>query len=318
MIFKEFKRCWAAMGVSGRLLTVVATGLLALGLTGCGGGGKTHDPFVPGRIIAMGDNLAVNTNNARYSVNVTTGEIMTMAEQVAASYGLSTVTAFISVASPNARVDSATSFASATSLTSQIANYSNPIAANDLFILSAGTVDVIDVFRYGSGSVTTAASRFVSAVQTLIGKGAKRIVVVPPYDLSITPWGKSLSTGNQAALKALVTSFRDNFKAGLYTAGVDGRVVVYADIELEMNLVINNNSLNLTNRTDAICDPATTSDPADGIGLGANEINSKLCTSSTLLSGATVSAYAFADKIYPTPVVHRSLGSAVYNASASR
>lgn len=305
-----------------RWLTGLCATLLAVALNGCGGG-TVHDPFVPTKIVAMGDNLAVTTSNARYSVNVSTGEIMTSVEQLAASYGLSS--ALTSTASVNAKVAATTSFASsAVPLTTQIANYSSTIGTKDLFVLSAGTVDIIDEFRYGSKSttvVTNAAANFVSGVQTLIGRGAKRILVVPPYDLSITPWGKSLSSSDQITLQNLVTTFRDQLKAKLALAGVDGRVVVYVDQELEMNYIVNNNSLSLSDVVTPVCGTAA-NDSLNGIGLGTGQLNSSLCTGSTLITVSSATAdpaqYAFADMVYPTPVVNRDLGTAMYSTTSSR
>jgi outer membrane lipase/esterase len=314
-----------------RWLAGLCTAMLAVTLSACGGGGSTHNPFTPTKVIAMGDNLAVTTNAARYSVNLTTGEVLTMVEQVAVSYGVSTTTAFVSAAQPNARVASTTSFApAATPLSTQVSSY-GAIGATDMFILSAGTVDIVDEFLYGTGSKTSnvqnAARNFSSVVQSLVAKGAKRIIVVPPYDLSITPWGKSLSAADQTTLKGLVTAFRDTFKAQLALSGVDGRVVVYADIELQMNLVVNSNSLSLSDVVTPICDiTSSAKDTTNGIGIGTNEVNSSKCDANTLISvssssgtvTATVSAYAFADKLYPTPVVHRDLGASIYSASAGR
>jgi outer membrane lipase/esterase len=300
------------------LCAAVAT----LALNGCGGGGTVHEPFVPTKIIAMGDNLAVITS-PRYTVNVSTGEIMTSVEQLAATYGLSA--ALTSSASVNAKVAASTSFASAAvPLTTQVSNYSASIGTKDMFVLSAGTVDIIDEFKNGTKStavITNAATNYVTAVQALIGRGAKRILVVSPYDLSITPWGKSLISTDQAILQTMVTTFRDQLKAKLALAGVDGRIVVYVDQELEMNYIVNNNSLVLTDLVTPVCSTAA-NDPSNGIGLGTGELNSSLCTGSTLITVSAVTAdlakYAFADKIYPTPVVNRDLGTIMYNATSSR
>ena len=56
----------------------------------------------------------------------------------------------------------------------------------------------------------------------------------------------------------------------------------------------------------------TSVDPGPGIGIGAGQVNSALCTPSTLLPGADQNRYVFADKIYITPAAHRQFGNSAY------
>jgi len=62
----------------------------------------------------------------------------------------------------------------------------------------------------------------------------------------------------------------------------------------------------------------TSVDPGPGIGIGAGEVNSALCTSSTLLAGANVDRYVFADKVYLAPSAQRQLGNYAYDRVRQR
>ena len=45
-----------------------------------------------------------------------------------------------------------------------------------------------------------------------------------------------------------------------------------------------------------------------GIGIGAGQVNSALCTPSTIVAGADYNRYVFADKVYLTPNAQRLFG----------
>ena len=71
----------------------------------------------------------------------------------------------------------------------------------------------------------------------------------------------------------------------------------------------------MTNSIDPVC---TSVDAGPGIGIGANQVNSALCNTSTIVSGATYSLYLFADRIYPTPTGHRKFGDYAYQRIRAR
>jgi outer membrane lipase/esterase len=82
--------------------------------------------------------------------------------------------------------------------------------------------------------------------------------------------------------------------------------VLYLDAALLFNLMTSNpSSFDLSNVTEAVC---TSIDPGPGIGTGAGQPNSALCTPATLLPGADYNRYVFADRVYPTPLAHRKFG----------
>jgi outer membrane lipase/esterase len=59
-------------------------------------------------------------------------------------------------------------------------------------------------------------------------------------------------------------------------------------------------------------------DATNGIGIGAGQVNSALCTPSTLLSGASQTSYVFADPVYLTPSAQRQFGTYAYDRLRAR
>lgn len=313
-----------------------------------GGGGTTVSPFAPTKVIGFGDSLSVVTPGSRYTVNASDGQIMTFVEQIVSSYGLNyTDTAvFTSYAVGNARVAiTATFAASAKTLKNQVAEYlaSHSVGNQDMFVLSGGLSDIIDEYQQyvAAGSsvgaestmnanLQAAATAYYNAVRSLLDAGAKRVIVVPPYNLIRSPWAKE-QTDSGAKLQALSRLFNDELLVKFN--GTSGNLVVWAPMESSFDSIsLNPSSYGLTDVSTPICSTATYPplDATNGIGLGTNQLNASLCTDSTLIQvtsttgtvtatvSATLSAYAFADKVHPTPVVNRNLGLAIYNTAASR
>jgi outer membrane lipase/esterase len=53
--------------------------------------------------------------------------------------------------------------------------------------------------------------------------------------------------------------------------------------------------------TDAVTPVCTSVDAGPGIGIGAGQVNSALCTPATTLDSVNYNNYLFADKVYPAP-----------------
>ena len=64
----------------------------------------------------------------------------------------------------------------------------------------------------------------------------------------------------------------------------------------------------MTNSATPVC---TSVDAGPGIGVGTGQINSLLCSPSTIGSGVDYGLYVFADKLYLTPVAGRAFGDYV-------
>ena len=95
-----------------------------------------------------------------------------------------------------------------------------------------------------------------------------------------------------------------------------GKTVLYVDVAYYVNLFEGNpGGYGFSNSSTPIC---TSVDTGAGIGIGAGEVNSALCTSSTLQAGADPTRYLFADKVYITPVAHRTFGDYAYDRLRER
>ena len=92
--------------------------------------------------------------------------------------------------------------------------------------------------------------------------------------------------------------------------------MLYVDSAYYVNLYTSSpGSYSFDNATTPVC---TSVDAGNGIGIGTNEVNSALCTTSTLLSGASQDKYVFADAVYMTPSAHRQLGDYAYDRLRAR
>ena len=95
-----------------------------------------------------------------------------------------------------------------------------------------------------------------------------------------------------------------------------GANALYVDAAYYFNLVhATPAGYALTNSTSLAC---TSTDSGAGIGTGTGEVNSSLCTTSTIASGVTYDQYMFADRLYFTPIVNRLFGVYAYGKVHSR
>jgi len=148
-------------------------------------------------------------------------------------------------------------------------------------------------------------------VRRLVAAGAKYVVVTGTYDLSKTPWAKTI--GREALLADASSRFNDGLLVGIVDLGAN---VLYVDLAYYVNLytgVPANYGFN--NATTAVC---TSVDATNGIGIGAGQVNSALCTASTLLPGASQTSYVFADPVYLTPSAQRQFGTYAYDRLRAR
>jgi outer membrane lipase/esterase len=313
-------RNWLRRGV---LLAACAASLL---LAACGSG-TIESQLSPTRIVAFGDGFAdLGQNGVRNTVNDGTINIWT--QELAFSFALPLVTAAQggkSYATAHARVvakpDDVGNAATPT-VKEQIDAFlaSDTIGANDLYIVNAGTSDVIAQAALLTAGTQTAdqmvantrqVGRDLAAqVRRLFDAGAHFVVVVGPYNLGRSPW--ATATGLASALENASGRFNDDMLIALVDLGAK---VLYVDAALEFNLMISSPaSYGMTNSINPVC---TSVDPGPGIGIGAGELNSALCTTSTV-SDATYSNYLFADKVYPSPKGHTSFGDYAYQRVRSR
>jgi len=148
-------------------------------------------------------------------------------------------------------------------------------------------------------------------VRRLVTAGAKYVVVTGTYDLSKTPWAKTIGR------EALLTDASSRFNEGLLVGIVDlGANVLYVDSAYYVNLYTSvPANYGFNNATAAVC---TSVDATNGIGIGAGQVNSALCNTSTLLTGAGQDSFVFADSVYLTPSAQRQFGTYAYDRLRAR
>lgn len=295
--------------------------VLPLLLAACGSG-SIESQLNPSRIVVFGDALSdLGQTGTRYTVNDGSNNIWT--QRVATSYGL-TVTAAAaggtSYATGNARItvkpDAAGNNATPT-VKEQIDTFlaGNAIGGNDLIIVSGGTSDLIaEMARFTSGAQTReqmianvkqAGRDLGTQVRRLVAAGATHVVAVGAYQLGRSPW--AFSIGQNELLNTASIAFNDELLVSMVDLGSN---VLYLDAALVFNLMTSSPSaFDLSNVSEAVC---TSIDPGPGIGTGAGQPNSALCTPSTLIPGADYNRYVFADRVYPTPLAHIKFGEFAY------
>ena len=297
-------RNWLRRGV---LLAACAASLL---LAACGSS-TTESQLVPTRVVTFGDAFAdLGQAGTRYTVN--DGTLNNWTEQVAFSFALPLAPSSKggkSYATGHARVvakpDDIGNSATPT-VKEQIDSFlaTDTVGGNDLFILNAGTSDLIaEGARVATGSQTAdqlvlnarqAGRDLAAQVRRLVDAGARFVVVVGPYNLGRSPW--AIGAGLTAALESASGRFNDNMLVALVDLGDR---VLYVDAALQYNLMIAVPAA--YEMTDSVTPVCTSVDAGPGIGIGAGQVNSSLCTRSTVIAGAVYNNYLFADKVYPTP-----------------
>jgi phospholipase/lecithinase/hemolysin len=302
----------------------------ALLLAACGGG-SIVDPFTPSRIVAFGDGMGdVGQNGSRYTVNDGTVNVWT--EVLAAQYGLPLTPSSsggFGYATGNARVvakpDAAGSNATPT-VKEQIDAFlaTGTLNDEDLILVSAGTSDVIaEVQATLAGPQTEeqmvadierAAVALGAQVRRLLDAGAKHIVVAGPYNLGRSPW--AVQTGQESLLEEASSRFNQKFLVSVVDLGEN---VLYVDAALFYNQATGNPSIYELNEEAPNVIVCTSVDPGPGIGTGAGQVNSNLCTPNTLAAGREeYTLYLFADRVYPTPRGHQLFGDYAYDRIRNR
>jgi hypothetical protein len=315
-------------------LTRIAALMVACVLVGCGGASSTVNPLTPTRIIAFGDAFSTvdSSGYATYSVN-TSETNATVASRIATTYGFT----LKAVASSSDVIASGTaySYAAGTDTSSatatQISNYlaNNTPGSKDLFIITAGTQDIIAVSSgYNSTNTTAiaaAATALTAAIQTLTNKGAQYVLVMQPINVARTPWAVTNSYTSAAQAYSYDTStacvsFSCLLSTKLnaaYPATSSHQPILLADLMSYFNLItgtISTGSANtytsygVTNPDSAVC---TTDPPSCTISPSTVTTGTKSYTGTSVSWDYTASI--FASSIYTTPFANRLLADYIYN-----
>ncbi|HSW04999.1 SGNH/GDSL hydrolase family protein [Aquabacterium sp.] len=311
------RRGWLA----GLSMALAVAGLLAA----CGGGTSQVDPFKPGRVIALGDESSVivndGANNGRkYIVNgLDTSAVRdcrllpNWVQSVSDHYGFVFAECNKDAAAPRAfmrakvgaKVDDPT-LGMAQQIAEQIAS-GDGFKSNDLVTILIGQNDLIELSeRVQAGSMTAAdasgeakrrGTQLAQRVNTILGFGAKGLVVTVP-DMGLSPYAITLNKTSPGAA-ALLSSLSYDFNAALRTeidqTRFDGRNygLVLADDTVQ-SIAKFPGSYGYTNVVDAVClvaAPNCTTAAAD------------------LVSGATLDSYMWSTDRQLSPSLHSRIGS---------
>ena len=187
-----------------------------------------------------------------------------------------------------------------------LARLNNKFEDSDVIILSGGHTDIVTAVNETGISATTTAT--VKAAGTALGDlakrlseaGAKHVVVSGVYNLGLSPWARAQGEAKANAIRDLSVAFNDAMLLSLADTKW-GRTVLAINPGLFYNLIANETKDPLfANAKDPVC---TTPDATT-------------CTNNTLVSGAKVEQYLFADKLYFTPLANRLYGSSSYGNNA--
>ena len=280
----------------------VAAGLLAVAalVAACGGSTSQYEPFIAQRVFAFGDETRGLTgspagNGLKYSINGLDSEgnvdcrlNVTWVQSVASLYG------FVPAeCNPNGLEPKAYIFAEAGAtvddVTRQVARAAlqvdNQFGDKDLATMLAGANDVLELYaRYPAESrdalLNEARSRgrqLALAVNALVKLGA-RVVVSDLPSLGLTPFARKeralhTDTDRAALLTDLTTAFNEQLGVNIL---LDGRYIGLVQADLQFRAIADNpGSLNVTE--------------------GACTVAVPLCSTATLVPGATAFTHLWAD-----------------------
>ena len=280
----------------------VAAGLLAVAalLAACGGSTSQYEPFIAERVFAFGDETSVLTaspagNGLRYSINgldddgnVDCRLNPIWVQSVASLYG------FVPAeCNPNGLQPKAYFFAEAGAKVEDVTRQVERAALlvdrrfgdKDLATMLAGANDVLELYaRYPAESrdalLNEARSRgrqLALAVNALVKLGA-RVVVSDLPSLGLTPFARKeralhTDTDRAALLTDLTTAFNEQLGVKIL---LDGRYIGLVQADLQFRAIADNpGSLNVT--------------------AGACTVAVPLCSTATLVPGATAFTHLWAD-----------------------
>jgi len=318
------------------MLMRIAALMSACALVGCGGASSTVNPLTPTRIIAFGDAFStVDTSGyATYSVN-TSETNATVASRIATTYGFtmknysaSSSSALASGTAYSYAAGTATASTTATQISTYLAN--NTPGSSDLFIITAGTQDIVAASTgYNStntAAIAAAATALTTAIQSLTNAGAQYVLVVQPVNVARTPWAVansytsaaqaySYDTGTACVSFSCLLSTKLN---AAYPSTSSHQPILLADLMSYFNLITgttSTGSLNtfssygVTNPDVVACTTWNSLPALPG------------CTTSTVTTGTntyTSTAWdyttsVFAYSYYVSPLANRLLADYIYN-----
>jgi len=311
-----------------RRLALVTVCVPAACLVACGGG-TTEGVLKPTRLVSFGDafsDIGSQGTTSKYTVNDATTN--TWVEQVASGYALTITPSSaggLGFARGNARIvakPDAAGQATTLTVTEQIDAFlvNNKPELNDLILINGGVSDIVSqasAVIAGTAAesdmitnVKQAGTDLGGQVRRLVQQGAKHVLVVGAYNLGESPWA------TRSGKATMLSDASIKFNEALLLSIVDlGNQVLYVDLyNYAKGVVLTPTAFGFTDATTVAC---TSVDAGNGIGTGSGQVNSALCTGTTVIAGAEVdkkyNSYVFADGIYFTPAMNRLFGTNAYS-----
>ncbi|MBI2769336.1 MAG: SGNH/GDSL hydrolase family protein [Burkholderiales bacterium] len=308
--------------------SLLAAAFLSSALLAACGSGTIESQLQPTRLVGFGDGFS-DVGQAGRSYTVNDGTTNNWTSQLALDFGRSLTPVSAggkSYAAGNARVNTKPDAAGKTvtlTVKEQVDTFlaTDALGSSDLVVIGAGTADIVaEMAKVTAGTQTSdqmvanvrQAGRDLGAqVRRLVQAGARFVVVVGPYNLARSPWAAQIGQGT--LLLEASSRFNDEMLVSIVDLGAN---VLYVDAALHYNLVTAvpaNYSL-----VDAASVSCTSVDAGAGIGTGTGQVNSALCTPSTITAGVAYTTAVFADRVYPTPQAHRLFGDYAYQRIRTR
>lgn len=168
---------------------------------------------------------------------------------------------------------------------------------NDATAVAAASANAV-------AAMAQAGAELAADVNTLIvGRGAKRVVVLTLPDVSQTPFALTKPAATQGLINTMVNAFNNALTSGLQASNA---VLVVDAYTQGRKQTANPAQYGLSNVTAPACDLSKT--------IFASSL---VCTNSTLVAG-NVSTYAFADGVHPTPYAYGLLAGFVASRLAAQ
>jgi outer membrane lipase/esterase len=271
------------------------------------------------QFYVLGDSLSDSGNYLPYilsldptyqgQANFTENGGLVWSQNLSSQLGLSAVASNLggtNYAYGGARIDGeGYQFSQAASLLTQIQSLlndtNNQLNSDALYSVWIGGNDIFWILQEGYNSTETAVymqgmtANTLSALTQLQTAGARYILFPTIADVSVSPFGYSLSTAQQSQLSSLITTYNTQLMSAVAQSGVE---VIPVPTNLLFSQIIDNaDQYGFSNVTDSLC--------------GATNIF--YCFEGVHYTAEQAASYLFADSAHPTSAVHSLISDYVYN-----